>query len=93
MPRIFGNGYSDRFFSTSRADEHCGELFLDDTDYSASSSPHWLELCVLEGQDSIFTFGSGIPRSASPRSGARAEISKRDLVFQSLIGEENNGPA
>jgi len=39
MPSIFGDGYSDGFFSTSRADKHSGEFLLDDADYSTSSSP------------------------------------------------------
>ena len=57
MPRVFSDGYPNGFFSASRADEHCGEFLLDDPDYSSSSSPQWLELYRLGGQDSIFTFG------------------------------------
>src|SRR4029077_8174599 len=92
MPRILGDGYSDCFFPASRADKHSGELLLDDTDYSASSSPQWLELYTLEGQDSIFTFGSMTPRFLSLHSWARPEISK-PARFLSLIGEENDGSA
>jgi hypothetical protein len=58
MPRILRDGKSDCFFSASRADEHGGEFLLNNADYSASSSPHWLRLYGLMGQDSIFTFGS-----------------------------------
>ena len=47
MPGIFGDGYSDRFFSTSRADKDSGEFLLDDADYSTSSSPQWLELYTV----------------------------------------------
>jgi len=70
MPRIFSDGYSDGLFSTSRADKDRGELFLNDADYSASSSPQWLRLSKLRGQDSIFTFGSRLLDNAlgSPRN-------------------------
>jgi hypothetical protein len=44
MSRVLCDGYSDCFFSTSRADKDGGELLLDDADYSASSSPQWLGL-------------------------------------------------
>ena len=70
MPRVFSDGNSDGLFSASRADKDCGEFLLDDADYSASSSPQWLELYALRGQDSIFTFGSRFLQSAlgSPRN-------------------------
>jgi hypothetical protein len=59
MPRILSNCYPDGFFSTSGANKHGGEFLLNNADYSASSSPHWLRLYGLMGQDSIFTFGRG----------------------------------
>ena len=70
MTRVFSDGYSDGFFSTSRANKDGGELLLDDADYSASSSPQWLRLSKLGGQDSIFTFGSRLLDIAlgSPRN-------------------------
>src|SRR2546425_1076553 len=58
MPRVLSYGYPNSFFSTSRANKDGGELLLDYPDYSASSSPQWLRLYKLGGQDSIFTFGS-----------------------------------
>ena len=58
MPSILGDSNSDGLFSASRTDKHRGEFLLDDAYYSASSSPQWLELYTLGGQDSIFTFGS-----------------------------------
>lgn len=58
VPRILSDRNSNRLFSASRADKYSGELLLDDAYYSASSSPQWLELYRLGGQDSIFTFGS-----------------------------------
>src|SRR2546427_527203 len=60
MPRILSNCYPDGFFSTSGANKHSGELLLNNADYSTSSSPQWLRLYTLGGQDSIFTFGSGL---------------------------------
>ncbi len=60
MSGVFSDGYSDGFFSTSRADKDGGELLLDDADYTASSSPQRLRLSKLRGQDSIFTFGSSL---------------------------------
>ena len=70
MPRVLSDGNSDGLFSTSRADKDGGELLFDNADYSASSSPQWLELYALMGQDSIFTFGSRFLQSAlgSPRN-------------------------
>src|SRR5260370_27562304 len=58
MPRILSNCYPDGFLSTSGANKHSGEFLLNNADYSASSSPHWLRLYRTMGQDSIFTFGS-----------------------------------
>lgn len=56
MSRILSDSYPNGFFSTSRANKHGGELLLDNTNYSTSSSPQWLRLYTLGGQDSIFTF-------------------------------------
>jgi hypothetical protein len=57
MTGLFVNRYSYSFFTTSRASEDCGEFLLDDSDYSASSSPQSYHSALPEGQESIFTFG------------------------------------
>jgi hypothetical protein len=55
------NRYPDGFFTASRTGKDCGELLLDDSNYSASSSPQPLTTHHPRGEESIFTFVSGGP--------------------------------
>ena len=49
MTGLLVNRYSDGFFSASWAGEDCGEFLLDDSNYSASSSPQLKRLSLPEG--------------------------------------------
>src|SRR2546425_12949097 len=55
MPSLLVNRHPDSFFAASWAGEDCGELLLDDSNYSASSSPQPKRLSSSRGQESIFT--------------------------------------
>ena len=57
MAGLLVNSYPDSFFTASRACEDCGEFFLDDSNYSASSSPQADDSHPRRGEESIFTFG------------------------------------
>src|SRR5207245_11079007 len=63
------NRYPDGFFTASRTGKDCGKLLLDDSNYSASSSPQPLTTHHPRGWESIFTFGRRSPRE------------KRDIVL------------
>ena len=56
------NRYPDGFFTASRTGKDCGKLLLDDSNYSASSSPQPLTTHHSRGWESIFTFGRRSPR-------------------------------
>ena len=64
MTGLLVNRYSDGFFSASWAGEDCGEFLLDDSNYSASSSPQPLTTHPLTREESIFTF---VPFQQLPR--------------------------
>jgi hypothetical protein len=49
MASLLVNRYPDSFFTASRAGEDCGEFLLDDSNYSASSSPQLKRLSLPEG--------------------------------------------
>src|SRR5438477_12935231 len=57
MAGLLVNRYPDGFFTASWASEDRGELLLDDSNYSASSSPQLKRLSSSKGMESIFTFG------------------------------------
>ena len=61
MTSLLVNRYPDSFFTASRTSKDCGELLLDDSNYSASSSPQPLTTHHPRGWESIFTFVSGDP--------------------------------
>ena len=89
MPGIFGDGYSDRLFSTSRANKNRGEFLLDNTDYSSSSSPQWLKLYTLGGQDSIFTFGSMLFEGCNESLLSRGREPPSGWIPANLVGALN----
>ena len=89
MPSIFGDGYSYRFFSTSRAYKHGGEFLLDNSDYSSSSSPQWLRLYTLGGQDSIFTFGSMLFEGCNEPLLSRGREPPSGWIPANLVGALN----
>ena len=89
MTRVFSDGYSDGFFSTSRADKDGGELLLDDADYSASSSPQWPRLYTLGGQDSIFTFGSMLFEGCNEPLLSRGREPPSGWIPANLVGTLN----
>jgi hypothetical protein len=60
MSSLLVDRYPDRFFTASRAGEDSGEFLLDNSNYSASSSPQPLTTHSLTWEESIFTFGSRI---------------------------------
>src|SRR5437899_3841771 len=62
MSSLLVNRHPDSFFTAPRASEDCGELLLDDSNYSASSSPQPLTTHHPRGWESIFTFGRRSPR-------------------------------
>ena len=49
MASLLVNRHPDSFFTASRAGEDCGEFLLDDSNYSASSSPQLKRLSLPEG--------------------------------------------
>ena len=49
MTGLLVNRYSYSFFTTSWAGEDCGEFLLDDSNYSASSSPQFYHSAFQEG--------------------------------------------
>jgi len=49
MSSLLVDRYPDRFFTASWAGEDCGEFLLDDSNYSASSSPQLKRLSLPEG--------------------------------------------
>ena len=49
MSSLLVNRHPDSFFTASRAGEDCGEFLLDDSNYSASSSPQLKRLSLPEG--------------------------------------------
>ena len=57
MTSLLVNRHPDGFFTASWAGKDCGELLLDDSNYSASSSPQPKRLSSSKGMESIFTFG------------------------------------
>jgi len=57
MASLLVNRYPNRFFTTSRACKDRGEFLLDDSNYSASSSPQADDSRLRRGVESIFTFG------------------------------------
>jgi hypothetical protein len=91
MPCVLSDGYSDGLFSTSRADKHSGELLLDDADYSSSSSPQWLRLYKLEGQDSIFTFGLRLFDGSKSRL-YHAVLKLHRVGFPRILSELSTSP-
>ena len=60
MTSLLVNRHPDGFFAASWAGKDCGEFLLDDSNYSASSSPQPKRLSSSKGMESIFTFGSRI---------------------------------
>jgi len=89
MPRILRDSYSDSLFSTSRANEDRGEFLLDNTDYSPSSSPQWLRLYTLGGQDSIFTFGSMLFEGCNEPLLSRGREPPSGWIPANLVGALN----
>src|SRR6058998_178027 len=57
MTSLLVNRHPDGFFAASWAGKDCGEFLLDDSNYSASSSPQPKRLSSSKGMESIFTFG------------------------------------
>ena len=49
MSSLLVNCHPDSFFTASRTGEDCGEFLLDDSNYSASSSPQLKRLSLPEG--------------------------------------------
>jgi len=49
MSSLLVNRYSDGFFTASGAGEDCGEFLLDNSNYSASSSPQLKRLSAPRG--------------------------------------------